>query len=250
VTDEARQEFRGAGQNDDLIYDEELEQAYFKRFRMDEPEIEEFLNWSEKAEGFKYRVFAQSGGLEFVFSVQDEFERIGVKGEALVSCVDGNPHAIRLVCRKILRHFAEVGVRADKGETALVARKVQISTAIVRQFVLASMDGMERYDWYQPVPELHYLLKLMFMPGIPLTERRRRAEDTRYFSLFVAAAHFHKTGIAPSIREVAARLGVAPSTLSRMFDGPEDFTKQATLMHESFSSMNGGQYWSEMLPPE
>ena len=228
-----------------LEYDEDLEQQFFVKFEP-LPEIDEFLKWSEENEGYRFRTLSLGGGLEFVFSAQSAFEAIGVGGGDLASSVDGNPRAIRRVCRLVLRHLHEMGVRADQGETQQVSRNLKISPALVRGYILASLDGMERYDRYQPIPELHYLLKLMLLPGIPAFEKNRIASNRKFKTLFRAAEIYHRTGSVPGMRECAKLFNIAASTISRMFDSHEDYEIEVIETYLRFKEYDE-DYWTNLF---
>lgn len=205
-----------------LDFDEDIEQKYIFNEETSE-DINEFLKWSKDFEGYRYRTLADQGGLEFVYAAENDFKEFDVSGQDLAGCVDGDCKSIREVCRKILSHIAKARTLEKQGESHLVSRNLEPSRAAIHAFILAAFDGMERYQTYQPIPELHYLLKEILSPGVSALEKAIRAENRKHSVLFLASEIYKVSGDIPSLRTCAQAMRLSPSTVSRMFDGVEDY---------------------------
>lgn len=205
-----------------LIHDEEVERKFL--FRNEHREsTSAFLRWAKEHEGYQYRALVDFGGLEFVEATEEVFEEFGISGDALASCMDGNHNAIRHVCRKILVHLSTAEASSKAGETHLIGRKLEPSRAAIHMFILAAFDGMERYDTYHPIPELNYLLKTIISPNTPALEQARQARDKKYLVMHFASEILKETGEVPSMRRMAKLLSLSVSSISRMFEGPEQY---------------------------
>ncbi len=211
-----------AFRNGYLIFDEKVEQG-FVMLNHQLSGIPAFLEMSEKLKGYQYRTLAEFGGLEFVEATEEIFSAFGISGNELAGCMDGNLHCIRSVCIQILQHLEKANELEKMGETHLIGRNLEPSRAAIRMFILATFDGMERYDCYQPIPELHYLMRLVLSNGIPALEKARRARELKYRILFTGAEIFMETKAVPSMRTVAKKIGRNTSTVSRIFDSVEDY---------------------------
>ena len=187
------------------------------------PDIADFLRFSEEYKDVPFRAISSFGGLEFVFDYQEEFEKIDVDGARLAGCMDADSNAIRTVCRRILGSIVEGQALSRDGETHLVSRGRAISPAAVKAFILAVFDARERYQIDEVVPEFYFLLSQVLFPGDPEAETLRASKDLRFNSVYISWAYHHKYRSFPSYRRVAKLLGVAPSTISRLFESREEF---------------------------
>lgn len=192
------------------------------------PSIEIFLNFSDQFEGAPFRAISEFGGLEFVFDYAKHFEGIGISGRDLALCVDGDTDAIRSVCREILKSMDSAKHHRQRGETHLVSRGIVINSTAVKAFILAALDARERYQEPEIVPELYFLLAQVLFPGEPDVEKARQSGGLRYSASLLGWAYHDKHGHYPSYRKLATLLNVAPSTISRLFEGQEDFEKSAS----------------------
>ncbi len=220
---------------DFLLHDEEIEQAFAWNEALS-LDISAFLEWSEQYTGYQYRTLVQHGGLEFVYATEEAFKTFGISGQELAGCVDGDLRSIRNTCRKILRQLETAKNLESKGQTHLISRKLEPSKAAVHMLVLAAFDGMERYDSYRPIPELHYLLKELLAPGVPTLEKARKANQFRSNALFIAAEALQETGKIPSMRRIAEISGRNVSTVSRMFGSTDEYERDVHSFHRFLQS--------------
>ncbi len=227
-----------------LQHDKSLDQEFYF-FTKKNPGALSFLKWAKERTGFQYRALINHGGLEFVDSTYKIFENFNVSGEELASCMDGNIPIIQGVCRKLIFQIGNAKELSKQGESHLIGRKLEPSRAAIHEFILATLDAMERYDQYQPVPELHYLLGLILSPGVSQFEKSRISQDFGFLCEMVAASEYHRMKAVPSYRELARRFGVAPSTISRMFENRMDFEKRVQNKYE-FHSRHNSEYWSKV----
>lgn len=199
------------------------------------PTIGKFLDFSERYKGIPFRAISEFGGLEFVFAYETHFENIGVTGRDLAKCMDGDTDAIRLVCRAMLESMDSAQRHRERGESHLVSRGIVINTTAVKAFILAALDARERYQESEVVPELYFLLAQVLFPGEPDADKARRSQELKHWASFLAWAYHYKHGSFPSYRKLAKLIGVAPSTISRLFVSQEDFENRATV-----HSIHGG----------
>jgi len=192
------------------------------------PSISSFLKFAAKYQGTPFRALADFGGVEFAISYSDDFERIGVTGQTLAACMDGDHDAIRHVCRSALESMDEAQVLQRQGATHLASRGVVINPTAVKAFVLAVLDSRERYQYSEVIPELYFLLSQVLLPGETEAEKAERNIQLRTWAELLGWAYRHKHGEYPSYRKLAKILGVAPSTISRMFENVEQFELMAS----------------------
>jgi len=211
-------------------YDGGVSNQQIRELGGERPEISDFLEFSSKYEGVPFRSLWTFGGLEFVFSYEDDFKKIGISGDILAGCIDGDSEAIRFVCRAILSSLSEARTLSKEGYTQLASRGLTLNPAATKAFILASLDAKERYQVDEIVPELYFLLSQVLFPGKPEVEDLERSENLRFNSTFIAWAYQHKHKTYPSYRVLAKLFGVAPSTISRMFESRAAF-KQAVDRH-------------------
>lgn len=190
------------------------------------PEIDNFLKFSSKYEGIPFRSLWTFGGIDFVFSYEEDFKKIGISGDVLAGCMDADSEAIRIVCRAILKSLAEAKTLFKEGNTQLASRGLTLNPAATKAFILASLDAKERYQVDEIVPELYFLLSQVLFPGKPEVEDLEQSKSLKSGATYIAWAYEHKHKVYPSYRTLAKLLGVAPSTISRMFDSRVEF-KQA-----------------------
>jgi hypothetical protein len=189
------------------------------------PKIDDFLKFSSKYEGVPFRSLWTFGGLEFVYSYEEDFNKIGISSDVLASCVDADSKAIRFVCRAILSSLSEAKTLFKEGHTQLASRGVTLNPAAAKAFILASLDAKERYQENDTVPELYFLLSQILFPGKPEVEDLEKSKNLRFTSTLLSFAYLHKHGTYPSYRLLAKLLNVVPSTISRMFESREVFEK-------------------------
>lgn len=192
------------------------------------PSIPSFLRFSEKHKETPFRAIWDFGGLEFVISYSADFEKIGVTGQALATCMDGDPDAIRSVCRKTLSSMNSADELRQRGETHLASRGVVINPTAVKAFILAVLDARERYQYHEVIPELYFLLAQVLLPGETEAKKAERNSDMKAWALMLSWAYHHKHGKYPSYRKLAKLIGVAPTTISRMFESIEQFELRAS----------------------
>ena len=198
-----------------------------------QPGIKAFLDFSEKYEGVPFRAISSFGGIEFAFDYESHFAKIDVTGLDLATCMDGHTDAIRLVCRKILASMDSAKQLKESGEVHLASRGLVINPTAVKAFILAVLDARERYQQTEIIPELYYLLSQVLLPGEPDVEKIRQSKDIKMWASLLAWAYHSKHGSYPSYRKLSQLFGVAPSTISRLFKGQEDFEKCATRISAS-----------------
>lgn len=206
-------------------YDGGVSERQSMELGFERPEIAKFLQFSVKYEGVPFRSLWTFGGLEFVFAYEEDFKKIGVSGDALARCVDGNSAAIRFVSRSILESFVKANTRIRSGETQLASRGLTVSPAAVKAFILATLDGKERYQVDEVVPELYFLLSQVLFPGKPEVYALEASNNLKYYSAYVAWAYKHKHKAYPSYRVISKLLKVAPSTISRLFESRAEFER-------------------------
>jgi hypothetical protein len=189
------------------------------------PEITEFIRFSLKYEGVPFRSLWTFGGLEFAYSYEEDFKKIGVSGDVLAGCLDADPEAIRFVCRAILRSIAEAKTLTKGGKTQLASRGLTVNPTAVKAFILATLDAKERYQIDEIVPDLYFLLSQVLFPGEPEVDALEASKNLKFNSAYVAWAYRHKHKTYPSYRLLAKLFKVAPSTISRLFESRVEFEK-------------------------
>jgi hypothetical protein len=210
------------------------------------PTIRNFLAFCEKYNDVPFRSLSSFGGLEFVFSYFEEFESYGISGDLLAHCVDGDPESIRTVSRRVLEVLADAEDDGRKGKRHLVSRKESLSPTSIRAFILAALDAQERYGQFEPIAEFLFLLSIILMPGIPEAEDRRRSAELKSYCGFIADAYYCKFSKLPSFRWIAKKLDVSPSTVSRLFNGPEELAQDVQRMSKLRSPLDS-QLWQHVL---
>jgi hypothetical protein len=193
------------------------------------PEINAFLTFASRYEGVPFRSLSSFGGLEFCFDYEKDFEKIGISGQILAQCMDAKTDAIRAICRRILEALNEARTLAKDGETHLMSRGVTINTTAVKAFILATLDAKERYQNNELIPELYFLLSQILFPGEPDADAVRASQDLKQNAALLAWAYHFKHGTYPSYRKLAQIFLVAPSTISRLFDSPDEMERLAGI---------------------
>lgn len=196
------------------------------------PTIPSFLKFAERYEGTPFRALYEFGGVEFALDYASDFENIGVEGSTLAACMDGDVDAIRVVCRKALQSMDNAREREKGGESQLASRGMTINPTAVKAFILATLDARERYQFHEVVPELYFLLGQIFFPGEPEAAKVNRQADKAAWAAMLGWAYYHKNGEYPSYRKLAKLMGVAPSTISRLFESFDQFERRAEAMGE------------------
>lgn len=192
------------------------------------PKIADFLRFVSDNEGVPFRSIWMFGGLEFVFDYEAHFEKIGVEGSLLASCMEGNSQAVRKACRMILQALGEAERLTQVGETQIVSRGLGVSHTAVKAFILGILDAKERYKIQEVIPELYFLLSIMLFPGEPEADSLRKSKDLKLYSSRVGSQYLNTYKIFPSYRQLAKILDVAPSTISRLFESRGEFESWVT----------------------
>ncbi len=212
------------------------------------PSIRAFLEFSEKYYNVPFRAISNFGGIEFFFDYESFFKMIGVNGEVLATCMDGDEAAIRFVCRRILESMDAAQELVARGEAHLASRGIVINPTATRAFILAALDARERYQYFDVIPELYFLLGQVLFPGEPEVESNRRSRELKTWISYVARAHHHKHGFFPSYRKMAKIFCIAPSTISRLFENQADFEHCANRMLFSERDISENRFLRAIYP--
>jgi hypothetical protein len=192
-------------------------------FGSQRPEIATFLNFCSKHQGVPFRALWNFGGLEFIFAYREQFREIGIEGAILAECMDGDSVAIGEVCRKILQSLENAKELSRTDKTHMVSRGLTVNLTAVKAFILATLDAKERYHVDEVIPEFHFLISWVLFPGPPDADALRTSQNLKFNATFLAWGYRHKYNIYPSYRKLAKVLGVAPSTISRLFSSRDEF---------------------------
>jgi hypothetical protein len=151
-----------------------------------------------------------------LFILDEQLKEFGIDGSMLAGILDGSIEAIDTVCLNLLRLLDKERQGITDGETHLQSRGLAPSGSTYGVIVCMCLEALEERGDRPTIPSLNFLIQQLLLPGKPSHIKTLEAKNLRYNTLF-AAAHFLEKGKTPSLRSIARILGVAPSTISRMF---------------------------------
>jgi hypothetical protein len=172
------------------------------------------------------------------FSVVDWPDTLGLEGSGLdpsllSAALSGDEHIMDDLCIKLLEGLIERKQLAANGETHLASRSEAISDALINHLIVSMLEVLQEYDL---APRQSLILLVRDRLGGPQTAIMKNAGKRagRQRALWLAF-QMRRKGEQPTIRAIAKKMDVEPSTISRWFEG-ENFGERVEIFANQFVS--------------
>jgi hypothetical protein len=168
---------------------------------------------------------ATTGGIEFLFSHENELRSHGLDPLLIVGLSDADTEAQAEVSLRLLEMLIERDKLQKSGATHVVSRKKAINDGLINYLIATSLDGMSWNDELTISRELIVLIKrqlgtLNSQYEAELEKHTRKSDATWIAAQLLAA------GKTPTYRNIGRIFGVQATSVMRWFaDG--DFMAEA-----------------------
>lgn len=181
------------------------------------------------------------GGFDSIRPLADRLKAFGVQELTVAGVMDADHDCIEEVALILLRELDRERDLAGAGLSQLQSRGMTPATSTCFAFVCICFESMEWADNPQNISALHFLLQQLLLPGKPDLKVELDRDHFRWTVVLNAALICFERGKPPSFREMAKRLGRAPTTISRLFDNPDAFAQEVVREVEMFEHFFPGR---------
>jgi hypothetical protein len=199
--------------------------------------IDAYLSLRKKYPNKHIPIF-RLGGLDYIFILDEWLKDFNINGLLIAGVMDADHESIDKLCLKLLKYMASEETLKKTGASHLASRRIVPTTSMISYLVLICFEAMERYDEPMNVSSLNFLLQKLLASGVTELEKGLKKQEFRLRVIGVGASLVANSK-TPSMRQVASILGVAPSTVSRLFNGPADFALEARSLKELRERISG-----------
>ena len=166
-----------------------------------------------------------NGGVDQLYDHERELKKCGIEPRRFSSVLDADQETISFYALFFLEKLEEARQRKAQGETHLVRRGLAVPDKLIDWFIKCALDAMSYYGALEINRDLIVLIKERLGGQISEYEQITLTKEQKLWACWAAGA-MKARGEEPSIREVARRLGLSPSTVSRWF-APGEFKAAA-----------------------
>jgi hypothetical protein len=169
-------------------------------------------------------------GLAQMFAIDAELKANAIDHSLVIDVFNGDIRAIDELSLKLMEKIIERRKIEKKGQTQLQRRRVGISDAFINYMVVTMLESVERNN-LNVGSSLFVLMRERLGGPDPIHHKSFMREEGRWQAI-AAGAELLQNGTEPSVRAVARKLGVQPSTVSRWFPA-DDLRIQAECYRET-----------------
>lgn len=182
----------------------------------------------------KWAIVSSFNSAVFGSLAAKDLQPFGVERRDLVSCWQGNIASIRKVSLQLSGLLIAEEKLKRSGETHLVARGLTPSRSAIQCFALAAEESLQRNGPTSNPPELHFLKIQLLFPGESKYRKAGASLVHRTNAISRAAVILSETGVSPSYEEIAKGMKLSKSTISRLFDSPDEWVREVSIRKDLF----------------
>jgi hypothetical protein len=179
-----------------------------------EPSIDNYValrRYAPRVDEEIYR-FAAVEPLTFL---SHELERLGLNSWLVCGALDGNDRDADELCLQILERIISRNQLEAQGHTHLQGRGNVISDGLISHLIVALVEALQRHS-LEPMPSLVLLIREQ-LGGANTDIYKSFSKWESMNRAIILGMQLRRRGVRPSVRPVAAIMGVQPSTVSRWF---------------------------------
>jgi hypothetical protein len=199
--------------------------------RFDEdPSIENYVAFRRFAPGCDTEIYRFTGVDPLQF-LGDELKNARLDRWLVRGVLGGNDRDIDELCLQLLERLIERKRLEAKGETHLQGRGKGISDALVDHLIVVMMEALQQLS-LEPKPSLVVLVRERLGGANSDIYKSHRKWEGQNRAIFLGM-QLKRKGVRPTIRQIAEKMGVQPSTVSRWFPNG-DFLEQVEDFEKLF----------------
>lgn len=172
---------------------------------------------------------ATTGGLEFLFSREEELRLHGIDPRLVASVMDADLDAQAELSLLLLELIIERQNKEIKGETHIVSRGEAISDTLINYLIGTCLDALDWNNEMEISRELIVLVKHQIGTIISDYRLQLKKREQRQRAVWIAAQIVARGGV-PSYRKIGRILGVEASTVKRWFPKGEMISEAKSLL--------------------
>ena len=216
---------RGFGSDDGGGFNE-FSKAYKKN-----PSIENYVKLRRENPDAEIEV-AVIGGIEQLFSMEQELRRYGFDPKLVAGVMDANSAAISKISLQLMEKMIEARSLAKAGRTHLVRRKLAVPEKLIDWIISCALDSLSWNDDLYIPRDLIVLIRERLGGSNPEYKQASRVRE-RKSNAAIVGGQLRARGIKPTFKMLGDAFGVAPSTVKRWFR-PGEFERETGFWSKSF----------------
>jgi hypothetical protein len=173
----------------------------------------------------------QFAGVDPLQALGQELEQAGLDRALVCGALGGDDRDIDELCLQLMEGLIGRKRLEARGETHLQGRGIGISDALVGHLIVSMMEVLQQ-DCLEPRPSFVLLVREQLGGASTAIYKSHTKFLGRNRAVFLGM-QIKRRGEQPTIRQIAATMGVQPSTVSRWFPGG-DFLEQVERFEKSF----------------
>jgi hypothetical protein len=209
----------------------DIEEVWMRLERFEEdPSIENYVALRRFAPGCDTEIY-RLAGVDPLLALGEDWREAQLDRWLVCNALVGDDREMDELCLQLMERLIERKRLEAKGETHLQSRGKGISDALVNHLIVAMMEVLGA-EGLEARPSLVLLVREQFGGAnteIYKSHTKRLGRDRAIF----LGMQMRRGGEQPTIREIARKMGVQPSTVSRWFPN-NDFPKQVENFEKSF----------------
>lgn len=160
-------------------------------------------------------------------SVEDELRQHGIDPAIFSDALDGNDYQIDELCLQLMERLVERQTRERAGHTHIQTTGLAIPDSLIDYLVISMLEASEVHG-LAPGPALVILIREKLGGPNPGRHKQNLIDKNRKHAIWIAA-HHRLGGRTISVRQIAEKMGLEASTVSRWFK-PGELKQEAERM--------------------
>lgn len=175
-------------------------------------------------------------GIDPLFAMSEDLERWEIPVADVAAAMDADHSAIERVALRLLHLLADREAKWADNETQLVRRGATVPDQLVDYLIVILLEGMSEYDEPASIGALNFLIReRLGGPDKAMHAAYLKRTKKQAVVSMIASARRIPDFAEPTLRQVAAALGMNVSSASRLFQ-PGELERLVSVEMERSSS--------------